>query len=202
MKQQGLKKEYGKSHHYWPLCLTFTGRLIIHYSWLSVCWSQASYCCLNQISISTIQELRFWTTPKLWPLSLPALRTSPCVFSDYARYLFSQMRPADQMVRWIIMSFIFKSTALNSQWPNQFKYFLKLQQTHAPTTRRFSHSAHLFFGVFFFFFQTCWTHCLTHTQMTSYYCARTRSSLSRLQKQYMSCRPFPSAAQPVCEQPQ
>lgn len=140
-----LKKEYGKRHRYWPLCLTFTGRLIIHYSWVSVCWSQASYCCLNQISISTIHELRFWTTPKLWPLSLPALRTSPCVFSDYARYLFSQMRPADQMARWIIMSFIFKSTALNSQWPNHFKYFLKLQQTHTPTTRRFSHSAHLFF---------------------------------------------------------
>lgn len=48
-----LRKEYGKSHHYWPLCLTFAGRLIIHYSWVSACWSQASYCCLNQISIST-----------------------------------------------------------------------------------------------------------------------------------------------------
>lgn len=116
-----------------------------------MCWSQTSYCSLDQISISTIHGLWFWTAPKLWPPSLPALQTSPCVFSDYTRYLFSQMRPADQMARWIIMSFIFKSTALNSQWPNQFKYFLKLRQIHTPTTRRFSHSAHLL--LFFFFYK-------------------------------------------------
>ena len=46
--------------------------------------------------------------------------------------------------RWIIMSFIFKSTALSSQWPNQFKYSPKLPPTHTPTAARcketFSHS--------------------------------------------------------------
>lgn len=31
---------------------------------------------------------------------------------------------------WIIMSFIFKCTALSSQWPNQFKRFPKLHPTH------------------------------------------------------------------------
>lgn len=89
-----LKKEYGKSHHYWPLCLTFTGRLIIHYSWI-LC-VEPGFLLLFKSNLN-IHELRFWTTPKLWPLSLPALQTSPCVFSDYVRYLFSQIRPADQM---------------------------------------------------------------------------------------------------------
>lgn len=36
-QKQGGKKEYGKSRHYWPLCLSFSGRLMIHYSWLSAC---------------------------------------------------------------------------------------------------------------------------------------------------------------------
>lgn len=61
--------------------------------------SQASYCHLNQISISTSCDsaAAHSFTHKLWPLSLPAFQTSSCVFSDYACYLFSQMRPADQM---------------------------------------------------------------------------------------------------------
>lgn len=46
--------------------------------------------------------------------------------------------------QWIIMSFIFKSTASSSQWPNQFKYFPNLRSAYTPTagtcTRTFSHS--------------------------------------------------------------
>ena len=88
------KKEYPKSHHYWPLCLTFSGRLVIHYSW-RLC-AEPGFLLLFKSNLN-IHELRFWTTPKLWLHSLPALQTSSCVFSDYACYLFSQMRPADQM---------------------------------------------------------------------------------------------------------
>lgn len=60
-----------------------------------------------------------------------------CVFR--LRPLFIQ---SDETSRpdghWIIMSFIFKSTALSSQWPNQFKYFPKLQPTHPP--QEYSHT--------------------------------------------------------------
>lgn len=89
-----LKKEYSISRHYWPLCLTFAGRLLIHYSWL-LC-VEPGFLLLFKSHLN-IHELWFWTTPKLWPLSLRTLQSSPCVFSDYARYLFSHMRPTDQM---------------------------------------------------------------------------------------------------------
>ena len=100
IQRQAGKKGIWQKPSYWPClfppvdaCWWF----IIH-GCLCV-WSQASYCHLNQISISTTcnSAAALPLTPKLWPLSLPALQTSPCVFSDYARYLFSQMRPADQM---------------------------------------------------------------------------------------------------------
>lgn len=71
-----------------------------------------------------------------------------CVFRLHPLFIQSDetSRPDG---RWIIMSFIFKSTALSSQWRNQFKYLPKLQPSHTPTTARckgtFSHSAHLCF---------------------------------------------------------
>lgn len=128
----------------------------------------------------------------------PTFQTSPCVFSDCVLLFIQSNETSGPDGRWIIISFIFKSTAFTSQWPNQFKCFAKLRPAHTPTrltttrqTGTFSHSV----------LQTCWRHWLVHTLMTTYFCGLTCRSLSGLQKPYMSCRPFPSAAQPVCEQP-
>lgn len=68
---------------------------MIHYSWLSVGLEPGLLLLLK--SNLYIHSARFcfsYLAAKLWPASF---QTSPCVFSDYACCLFSQMRPADQM---------------------------------------------------------------------------------------------------------
>lgn len=108
-------------------------------------WSQASYCHLNQISISTACDfylfIYFFAAALTLSSSLPNFGLflfphSPnlpmCIFR--LRLLFIQSNETSRPDgRWIIMSFIFKSTALSSQWPNQFKCFPKLRPTHTTT---------------------------------------------------------------------
>lgn len=121
-------------------------------------WSQASYCHLNQISISTACDSAAAALPLSSSLLNFGLFLCPCfpnlpmcVFR--LRTLFIQSNETSRPDGgWIIMSFIFKSTALSSQWPNQFKYSPKLQPTHTaahPTQEDGEEYSHTMFTCFF-----------------------------------------------------
>lgn len=129
----------------WPLCLSFSGRLMIHYSWPSAC-VEPGFLLPFKSNLNIHKPAILLLLPRARSLTLPSFfpNLPMCVFRLLPLFIQSDetSRPDG---RWIIMSFIFKSTALSSQWPNQFKYFPKLQSTHThPARCKHSHTRFTF----------------------------------------------------------
>lgn len=103
------------------------------------CGARASYCHLNQILISIACDCAALSLSH--SLTLPSFfnrfpNLPMCVFRLRPTLFIQSDETSRPDGRWIIMSFIFKSTVLNSQQPNQFKYFAKLQSTHTCAMHR------------------------------------------------------------------
>lgn len=199
----GGKREYGESHHCCRLCLSFSGRLMIHYSWLSVCVEPG--LLLPFKSKLNIHSPRLEAAALLVSSSLPNFGLPPYPISKPPRVCF-QITPVysvrwDRQTRWPLDYHV-----LHIQMHClKFKRFPKLHPTHRASHPRpqdvQEQSCTVFTSIFknmlktlacpnpddhfFFFF---WSDLQVFVQAA--------------ETIYMSCRPFPSAAQPVCEQPQ
>lgn len=191
----GGKREYGESHHCCRLCLSFRGRLMIHYSWLSVCVEPG--LLLPFKSKLNIHSPRLEAAALLVSSSLltqfPNLRV--CVFR--LRLFIQSDETGRPDGHWIIMSFIFKCTALSSQWPNQFKRFPKLHPTHRASHPRpqdvQEQSCTVFTSIFKNMLKTL--ACPNPDDHFFFFFGLTCRSLSRLQKPY-TCPAGPSHLQP------
>lgn len=98
----GGKREYGESHHCCHLCLSFSGRLMIHYSWLSVCVEPG--LLLPFKSKLNIHSPRLEAAALLVSSSLPNFGLPPYPISKPPRVCF-QITPVysvrwDRQTRW------------------------------------------------------------------------------------------------------
>lgn len=140
------KKEYSERRRCCTLCLSFNRLPKIHYSWLSVGEEPGFLLPFkSNLNIHSSKILLLITRSPAHASTLTSVfpNLSMCVFR--LRLLFIQSDETSRPDgRWIIMSFIFKWTALSSQWPNQFKYFTKLDSSHR-SKLEYSHYLYSFF---------------------------------------------------------
>lgn len=170
---EGEKKEYGESHHRCRLCLSFSGRLMIHYSWMSVRVEPGFLLPFkSNLNIHSLRlEAAALSVPSsllnfglfLYPISKPlhvCFQITPVVYS--VRWDQQTRWPLDYHVLHIQMHCLKFSMAtpvqvLPKASPNP--------QSITPTAVRCTRTIAL---CSLLFLQTCWRHRLVHTQMTTF----------------------------------